>query len=647
MLSAQLAPSLPLELAERLLANAIRLLPLRPGRRGPLAFSSDLTAPAGARTNALHMLLSVLGPRALFREVTWTALDRCWWVDHDFASAIGDVKLLELLDGMSNGVGGAPQRPLQWTNKALDVASKKGFLHVLDWWYERFGAACWYTENALTGAAEAGHLDILKWWTDRKDHLSCDLNNNRILLHATLGGHKKICEWWLETHVGQAQQPDLGYFHQFPAVGVLVYALMHAIVNSDTDFNMFDWWLAHPYCSKSKLRGDHYANGHALALRRFIWDHRSEAALVIDRIPIKIGEADLLVVLHPPVEMCAAVTTDPSLTAWLDQHMPPMLLQSFVGTLYVLASAAGNVRVLEWLCGFGTPKYYLEKIAADSLTRASETGQVHVLDWWIDVCPWFGRVRSHFSESLTAGTNAVQAAAAAGHLDVLEWWKTKSRLLFSYGEPALRVAAQGGHVAILESLVRFGNRVVWSPEVVCTASQANRINVLDWWMQQQAQGKLSIGKTGTTNAIVGASLSGNIDALDWWYKTGWFLHALHCSSQIFPFESFPPAEVLDWWISLDKDQFGTKTFHHSLFTALAYSANTILFAKHIRRFGTHEPEAQLYQQAYQKAFLSGSICLLEWCLRREFPRPEQGVVQELKRCAGRHVKAWLSLNGVE
>ncbi|KAK0629155.1 flavoprotein [Bombardia bombarda] len=53
----------------------------------------------------------------------------------------------------------------QYDAEALDGASMRGFVQVLDWW-RRSGLPLKYTEAALEMASSKGHLHVLEWWRE-------------------------------------------------------------------------------------------------------------------------------------------------------------------------------------------------------------------------------------------------------------------------------------------------------------------------------------------------------------------------------------------------------------------------------------------------------------------------------------------------
>ncbi|ORZ40676.1 hypothetical protein BCR44DRAFT_1423573 [Catenaria anguillulae PL171] len=645
------ADSLPLELVERLIAVAIHVLQCRPGRHGPDAWAYHDVTDTNPLTNPLHTLLCALGPRRDYPDITLAAFSRCWWVDLDCASAIGDIELLNVMDRLAQTAGARAslsRRPLQWTHVAMDQSSKKGFVHVLDWWYKRFGAACWYTEAALTGAAEAGHLDALKWWVDRKDGLSCELNN-KILLHATLGGHLDICEWWLTHHCNERNPSDA---YRMPVMHGLLHALVHAIRSHDTEFRMFHWWLAQPFCRAPKVRHLKRASYNQLKdLQVAIWTHRETSTEVIARIPDLMDSVDVTLPVQVAAGMCAGVLPGDGATKLLDAHAP-RVWEAFVD-LVAMASLAGHVHVLDWfvrqpLLG-KLDQGMLATLASMSISSALGAGHVHVLDWWVSACPWLDTVR----EALSLDTqSAVREASQAGHVHVLGWWKSQSPFPYSCGPFTLQAAAQAGHVSVLEWWLESDKNKATElrarmNDVIRAASSHNQVCVLDWWSQQQHFTKTS-GDTMAT--ITAASFSGSIDALQWWAATDWFVDWHERGNAMFSLD-LPRPQTFDWWIEyLWTDQTSLQdperhsNFHYQLFLALVQSHCTILLHKYVRRFGFPNAaskavlpgEPHLADQVGLKSLQKGHVCT----------KPDPVVVETHISQTARHVKAWLTMKGI-
>ncbi|KFY45008.1 hypothetical protein V495_03150 [Pseudogymnoascus sp. VKM F-4514 (FW-929)] len=56
-----------------------------------------------------------------------------------------------------------------YTDEAIDGASKSGFVHVLDWW-KKSGLPLKYSEAALEQASSKGHILVLEWWKEASMH---------------------------------------------------------------------------------------------------------------------------------------------------------------------------------------------------------------------------------------------------------------------------------------------------------------------------------------------------------------------------------------------------------------------------------------------------------------------------------------------
>lgn len=53
---------------------------------------------------------------------------------------------------------------LKYSHFAIDFASQKGYLKVLDWWKNREKLTLKYSDDAMDHASEEGLLDVLNWW---------------------------------------------------------------------------------------------------------------------------------------------------------------------------------------------------------------------------------------------------------------------------------------------------------------------------------------------------------------------------------------------------------------------------------------------------------------------------------------------------
>jgi hypothetical protein len=89
----------------------------------------------------------------------------------------------------------------QYDAEALNGASAKGFVHVLEWWH-RSSLPLKYTEAALEQASSKGHLHVLEWWRETSlQDPSIVLKPGRSLLAAAQWGRLEVIRWWEESGI--------------------------------------------------------------------------------------------------------------------------------------------------------------------------------------------------------------------------------------------------------------------------------------------------------------------------------------------------------------------------------------------------------------------------------------------------------------
>ncbi|THG96483.1 hypothetical protein EW145_g7772 [Phellinidium pouzarii] len=84
--------------------------------------------------------------------------------------------------------------PLEYTEAALEFASAKNHVHILEWW-KRSGLPL-KIGRVMDTASSAGHVDVLSWWL----HSALEFKYDRQALHhASMHGKVEVLQWWLES----------------------------------------------------------------------------------------------------------------------------------------------------------------------------------------------------------------------------------------------------------------------------------------------------------------------------------------------------------------------------------------------------------------------------------------------------------------
>ncbi|KAK3384389.1 hypothetical protein B0T24DRAFT_608209 [Lasiosphaeria ovina] len=88
----------------------------------------------------------------------------------------------------------------QYDTEAVNGASMRGFVHVLEWW-RRSGLPLKYTETAFEMASSKGHLHVLEWWRDASKDPAVPPKPGRSLLLAAQWGQVDVIRWWEESGI--------------------------------------------------------------------------------------------------------------------------------------------------------------------------------------------------------------------------------------------------------------------------------------------------------------------------------------------------------------------------------------------------------------------------------------------------------------
>ncbi|KAK3333734.1 flavoprotein [Cercophora scortea] len=97
----------------------------------------------------------------------------------------------------------------QYDAEAINGASMRGFVQVLDWW-RRSGLPLKYTETALEMASSKGHLHVLEWWRETVEkNPSIAPKPGRALLAAAQWGQLDVIRWWEESGIAVDHQDSV------------------------------------------------------------------------------------------------------------------------------------------------------------------------------------------------------------------------------------------------------------------------------------------------------------------------------------------------------------------------------------------------------------------------------------------------------
>ncbi|KAF4620718.1 hypothetical protein D9613_000833 [Agrocybe pediades] len=86
--------------------------------------------------------------------------------------------------------------PFEYTEAALEYASSKNQIHVLDWWKRQHKERGLPLKigRAMDMASTAGHVDVLEWWARSGLEPKYD---RHALQHASCHGKVEVLQWWL------------------------------------------------------------------------------------------------------------------------------------------------------------------------------------------------------------------------------------------------------------------------------------------------------------------------------------------------------------------------------------------------------------------------------------------------------------------
>jgi hypothetical protein len=109
--------------------------------------------------------------------------------------------------------------------ESIAGASRNGQIASLNWWLNS-GINLEYTEAALEYASAKNQIPVLEWWKAQHKASGLPLKIGRVMDMASMAGHAKVLEWWA------ASQLEFKYDR---------HALYHASCHGKVE--VLDWWL--------------------------------------------------------------------------------------------------------------------------------------------------------------------------------------------------------------------------------------------------------------------------------------------------------------------------------------------------------------------------------------------------------------------
>lgn len=194
-----------------------------------------------------------------------------------------------------------------------------------------------------------------------------------------------------------------------------------------------------------------------------------------------------------------------------ENHLDLLWTTSRLTNLPYRASAIyGNPKLLTWWRD--APALPNKEYSADAMDGASRAGHITVLEWWRT-----SGLELRYSE------RALESASAEGQVAVLEWWKqassattagAASSIPLKVGKSVL-IAAQSGQVSSLAWWDASGIPYSHGESVARIASTHGHVHVLDLWYRLKGPKMIF-----DSQVLVGPTKNGYDKVLEWWRRSG-------------------------------------------------------------------------------------------------------------------------------
>lgn len=400
---------------------------------------------------------------------------------------------------------------------AIDAAAMRGHLHVLAWWKRHrsyfpwtaktisrvphTGVLDWFDDNvpsflnggfcdALTQYAADGRLDLIEWWRQRRDGKlePCFPMIRNAFLRAAAQHHRLPVLAWAVQWRAHRTWTESGELLPMPPV-------VWKVICSERRTEMLEWWRE----TSAHVRPLQQQTFHSAPLEEALL----AAKLLVLRWMAAQQVLDRMVLEHPSL-LCGRLVT------------------------------SNEVGMLIWFQRHSGQPLPCEPAVTEAAARAGA----------IEGLRWYFRTHRHVPQERV--TRSIDAAAAAGQVDVLAFFLHDVPLPFTCTHQALDVASAEGHLAVLQFFWAHRLELQFTAHALDQATLRGDLDVVRWWFEAAGQEvPLAYSHVGLDRA----SQEGHIAMLDLWYASGYpmrFTTAAVDRSRIWDNEALQ-LRTLEWW----------------------------------------------------------------------------------------------------
>ncbi|ORZ29666.1 hypothetical protein BCR44DRAFT_36741, partial [Catenaria anguillulae PL171] len=627
-----------------------------------LTLCMSLHSPQRAKLKAGPMIttrLNVLS-RTIVPSVTKVAVHFLPFIPLEEVAQLADLVVIEAMGQLALSRRG--YRPLTYSSTSpnfLTVAAQLGHLAVFEWWYANKSKLNLFVDtlDVLLQASQMGHVNVLEWWY--ASGLSLEMREpHKVWSRASEAGHVDVLQFWLER--GLDPPTDCGAMDSASRCGhvhVLQWwkesgmpleyshkALLGAVRNRHDD--VLEWW------SGSGLRllaQEVFLTAAAIENLDFEvlhWLEQSQLLQVTSQLLATVfstGDKECIEFYMSRVRL-APKYLEPVSKLFVDLSAKgrPDMLQLAVDYGFVLptirgdlshclevAARIGSVETLEWWLSLGATRIAPNK--SDFLPvvqSASACGHVQVLDWLVR--------NRYFPNDQPIAPRITHIAAKAGHLNVLRWFASNAHA--NLDAAAFLAAVEHGHVAIVEWWLS-DSRLPVPPisdqhagrTIMPVAAKRGSLDCIKpWYAKSASHMRLRSFSPSTVLEVLLAACEGKqLRFIKWWvcinavFDPDWIAQVADKASAV------GSVEILDWL--LDTNLFDKSVIYHGPARALSWGHSHVLewweraAAEHQLqiRFVTADSAAPLFIPLIRSTVLRSCAWLLRQGTHIEAPFPKQ------------------------